>query len=165
VDEVRFDVRVSPVDGVLGASVEVVLGELVAVPADLQHVLDAGRDHHLDHVAGVLDGELGRVVPEQQRRRVQDADVRGLDVDRGLTQAVAAHAESGIDVGPVKRDDRRARVVIPRRRRRRPRRVGQQRPRRPSQAVCRSRRGCRARSLDQQLAPVQLTHDAYLPLY
>ena len=42
--EVRFDIRVVPVDGVLGERVEVVLREPVAIPADLQHVLDTDAD-------------------------------------------------------------------------------------------------------------------------
>ena len=70
-----------------------ILGQHVPVAADLQHVVDAGWDHDLDHVAGVLDRELGRLVPEQQRRAVQNTHLCGLDVDRGLTGARAADAE------------------------------------------------------------------------
>jgi len=59
--------RPRAVDGVLGWGVEVVLHRRIALTADLQGVVDVVRDRYLDHVPGVLDRELGRLVPPQQR--------------------------------------------------------------------------------------------------
>jgi hypothetical protein len=66
VDKVGFHSSPSAVDGVLGWGVEVVLHQPIAAAADLQGVVGVGWDRHLDHVPGVLDRELGRLIAQQQ---------------------------------------------------------------------------------------------------
>ena len=107
VDEVTFHIRMPSVDGVLRECMEVVLRERVPVAADLEHVLDAGRDRHFDDVAGVLDDELRGVISEQQRWAMDLADARCPDVDRGLTHPLGTRRESWVDLAPMARADRR----------------------------------------------------------
>src|SRR6516162_6076118 len=112
VDQVCLQISLPAVDGVLRWRVEVVLLQLVAVAVDLQRVADADRDRHLHHVPGVLDAELGRLIPQQQWRAVVGGQLAGPDVDRRLIHARTAGREP--DVAPVQGPDRRRRIVVPR---------------------------------------------------
>jgi hypothetical protein len=112
VDEVCLQVSELAVDGVLGGHVEVVLHHRVLVAADLKRVGDASRGRHLHDVPGVLDAQLGLLIPQQQRRTVKGSYLVRLDVDRRLVHAQAAGRES--DGAPVQRPDRRRRIVVPR---------------------------------------------------
>jgi hypothetical protein len=76
---------------------EVVLRQRIAVAADLQDVVDVGGDRHLDHVPGVLDGELGGLTA-QQRSATIGGHLVGPDVHGRLAHALAAGREP--DVGP-----------------------------------------------------------------